>query len=263
MNRFHLAVGLLIVGCLGLVVAAGSGWFSNANEPIRIAEKTPVENKPDKKPQRVPSDDEIKIGGVIRPKTDVVAPIRDNQDVSERQPLFNVGHTPSIDPEESVYTKSVYSAAMNPDEKLGHRLTPLQPAPKFDPEEYSKDPESYLNEVAPGRIFDVLPYSKETPRIRRGGKARFQVLQGESAVIRAESEKGMPVSFYSSRLGRFNGGLSAITVAADDNGVAEVTFQTTPGMFGDVDIVATSPVRSGKARYVVEVRLPDDKIRKN
>ena len=213
--------------------------------------------------RRIPSEDEVEIGGVIRPKQDVQGPKRrTTADSANRKPLLDVGYTPRIDPRESVHTRAVYEAVHDMSRQLNYRLTPFHPAPKFDRQTYLEDPEAYLSDIAPGRVFDVLPYSPDTPRIRRASSARQKVLQGESVVLKATTEPGMPVSFYSNRLGRFDDGLSAITVAADDQGVARTTFTTTPGMYGDVNIVATSPVRSGKAWYLVEVNLPANRIRK-
>lgn len=262
MKSRYLIAGTIAIA--GVVVLLGTcrQWLGGTDQIQGVAESAKAV-KPDSETtrnRRVPGENEVEIGGVVRPRRDVVGPQRDPRGFSDR-PIFNIGQSPLINTRENVYTRSVLEAATDPTGELAYRLTPFVPAPKFNREEYLKNPDAYLNEVVPGRVFDVLPYSEDNPRIQRASDSHQTVLQGESVILRAETEPAMPVSFYSTRLGRFNGGLSTITVAANEDGIAEVSFETTGGMFGEAEIVATSPVRSGKLRYFVDVRLPSSGIR--
>lgn len=257
---FVLIVGLIVL--VGLVAIALIGRQNPAGIGGQLVGGRGSEAVEDPQPQLVP-DGFVEIGGVVRPRSDVEPQKPEVEDQSFQKPVLDIGHTPLIKKDETVYSRSVAEALGDKSGKLAHRLTPFVAAPKFDEQQFLEDPEAYANEVVPGRIFDILPASPDTPSIRRVGSARFEVIQGESVILRAQSEALRPVTFYSGKFGRFNDGLSTITVIADEDGVAEVRFMTTPGMMGDVDIVATSPVRSGRARYVVEVRLPADRVRGN
>ena len=57
--------------------------------------------------------------------------------------------------------------------------------------------------------------------------------------------------------GGFENLLTAQTVQANAQGIAEVTFEATPGTIEDVNILAGSPVASGQVKFVVNVQMPD------
>ena len=257
-------IGIVAAVLVILVALAGinRGWFDFLQPaPDRLAGRSDDDTARDQKPGDASSDKAsvdkegfVEIGGVLRPKSDLEAPENSSRPDAPTS-LPKVGSTPLVDPDSSPQARSVAEAFKDPE--LHYRLSAMIAAPKFDREAYEKDPDSYLNEVAPGRIRDRLPAAADTPTIRRTSGFRTKVLQGESVVLRAETEPGMPVTFYSGRLGSFEGGLSTVTVRADEQGIAQAHFTATTGTYGEIDIVAASPVRSGLARFLVEVQLPD------
>ncbi len=253
-----LIIGILIIGT-GVLVANRLGWFAVGDQvvqnPIKFEE--PPKNEPDPIPE-----DWVEKGGVFRPKIDVTAPAKEDKPSTSIRPA--VGSLPQIPKDKTPQTKAVAEALGNrnsKDNELAYRLTRFEDAPKFDQASYDKDPQSYLDDVAPGRINDVLPASKDTPAIMRVGRYENEVLQGESAILRAKTTPFAPVTFYSSRGGSINGGVATATVPSNEEGVAEVKFTATTGMIGELDIVAASPKTSGRARYLLNVivpRLPAD-----
>ena len=252
-KTYYLLIGFLIVGGGVLIIAATGNWRTrnakreSAPDSVTLRQKKHVEEIPP---------GYVKYGGVIRPKHDVVASKKRNKQAPRRKPLIAVGTIPSLKKNKNVYTRSVTEAIESRSRKLAYRLTPFVAAPKFDRKAYAANPEKYLNEIAPGRIHDVLPASRKTAATRRVGKYRHQVVQGEIVILKAKTDPEMPVTFYSNRFGSFNGGVSTITIAANRDGIARVEFKTTSGMYGEVDILAASPVRSGRARYLVDIVLP-------
>lgn len=248
-------IGILAVGGTMLLVVTNNSRRANSNSGESGLNSEISSAQTETASEAIP-ENYIKFGGVVRPKRDVVPAKKHSNLELNREPLIPVGTIPSLKKDKNVYTQSVAQAIESNDQDLAYRLTPFKAAPKFDHGAYLADPESYLNEIAPGRIYDVLPDSFETPATRRVGRYRYKVLQGETIILRAKTEPEMPVTFYSSRLGSFNGGVSTVTVAADEQGIAQAEFKTTTGMYGEIDIVAASPVRSGQARYLVDVRLP-------
>ena len=63
-----------------------------------------------------------------------------------------------------------------------------------------------------------------------------------------------PVTFTSFDGGAFQNLLTSITVQADERGLASAQMTGTTGVLGDVHILAGSPVDSGQARFVVNVK---------
>jgi hypothetical protein len=66
----------------------------------------------------------------------------------------------------------------------------------------------------------------------------------------------MPCTFSSFDLGHFQNQLTSVSVAANDQGVAEVDFFGAPGTINEVKILASSPVTSGQIRFIVNVKKP-------
>jgi len=61
------------------------------------------------------------------------------------------------------------------------------------------------------------------------------------------------VTFTSTNLGAFENRLPSITVAANQDGVAEAAFTGISGTIGKVPILASSPEASGRLRFIVSV----------
>ena len=197
----------------------------------------------------------IKHGGVIRPKQDVFGP-KDRKRRPSRKPV-NIGLTPVVNRNTNANTKSLAKTENDP--KLAKNRSMLQVPEPFDREAYLKDPKSYLDEVVAGRIWQPAKPSRDTASIRRIGNYRHQLLRGESITLRVKVEPGMPVHFASERLGQFENRLPTITVQADEKGRASAKFTISGGTRDFIDLVASSPVHSGYARWLVEISQPQKK----
>ena len=64
----------------------------------------------------------------------------------------------------------------------------------------------------------------------------------------------MPVTFTSFDLGAFQNKLTSITVQADIDGFAEVTFIATEGTIADCKILASCPETSGRIKFIVNIQ---------
>ena len=82
------------------------------------------------------------------------------------------------------------------------------------------------------------------------------LVRGETAIFRAKTLPEMPVTFYSAKLGEFQNRLNAVSVVANEEGIAEASFKASGGTHGRINVIASSPVTSGQARYLVKVKLP-------
>ena len=197
----------------------------------------------------------VMIGGVQRPKTDVEPKFRDAIEIGENPAMeMNYGVTPMVKPDANPQAASVAEALAS--KTHPERLTPAILPAAFDPEKYQADPQTYINTIEPGRVFQpaqpgegVFPLRTLTPRLVRSE-------QGQSVPLRVRATPGAPVTFTSFDLGQFENELNSITVQADGNGIATVRFTGSGGTINDVNILAASPVNSGQAKFVVNVNLP-------
>lgn len=244
----------LVVGAGVLVWGAGQSWFQVERDPVTIKTK---QKGPDEKVKKreIPDDYEV-IGDVARPLSDVKKIV--DKEVKPATNRLDPGVVPRVKKTTNLYTKSVAEAIGKPE--LAHRLSALISPPKFDLETYQANPEKYLTTIEPGRVNQFLPSSEEVVPIKRTSRYFSRVLQGEKVILTANAEANMPVTFYSPRLGQFQNQLSTITVAANDEGVARAEFKASSGTRGDIEIFASSPVHSGRARYLVQVQLPEQQV---
>ena len=127
---------------------------------------------------------------------------------------------------------------------------------QFDEERYFDDPEDYISRIEPGRVFQPKQPGRNVQRIDIVGKNAFSMIRNETVSFRVRAISNAPVSFTSFDLGTFENGLSAITVKADGDGIAEVQFKAGNGSFNQVNILAASPMTSGQAKYIVTVEMP-------
>jgi hypothetical protein len=242
---------VLVVG----VLAYETWRVREATKPI--AKDLPADSSRIEKAQEIPPreypEDYIEVGGVKRPKRDVESPV--NPIANDSGTLTKVGVTPRIAKDTNPHTKSVAEAIGNP--ALAHRLSVMIPAPEFDLEAYRAAPEDYLNVVEPGRINQYLQPAEGLVAIRRTSKYFHEVLQGETVVLEAKVSEDHPVTFYSNRLGMFQNKLPTITVAPDSNGIARAEFLVSAGTQGDIEVFAASPMHSGRARFLINVVLPE------
>ena len=69
-----------------------------------------------------------------------------------------------------------------------------------------------------------------------------------------------PGTFTSFDLGAFENQFPSITVEANRAGIAATKFTGTPGTVNNVDILASSPMTSGRLRFIVRVILPPEDL---
>ncbi len=207
-----------------------------------------------------PHDGWVKVGGVWRPPTDVQSALPQEDQpapsADKRKSLFrDPGRSPRVALDANPQVASVVEALRSREHP--ERLTSFQRPLPFDLAAFQADPEKYLNTVEPGRVYQAAPAGEGVQRILRLSPRYRRVLQGETVTLQAKADPHVPVTFFSARLGQFSNQLTAITVRADAEGVAETQFTATPGTRGDIDILAASPTNSHQARFVINVRLPE------
>ncbi len=208
---------------------------------------------------------DVTSGGIVRPKTDVMV----RGDVSEvvqqvremQEASWPTGSIEDHLDELPVLDKSMNANVKNTIEAIEtgthpERLTPVILPKKFDLAAYKANPQAYLDVVEPGRVFQSAQPGRGVPTIG-SGSSMFQTLkQGEAVRLRVLTEPGAPVSWTSFDLGAFDNHLPLITKAANEEGWAEATFTATTGTTGTVNILAASPVASGRVEYVVTIQEP-------
>ncbi len=147
------------------------------------------------------------------------------------------------------------------DEGRTSELSILLPSERFNQVEYEKEPEKWLKTVAAGRAFQCAQPGPEIPQLKCEGSWLRQVRTGEELrlAVKAAGAAGAPISFVSLDLGGFkeSGGLSALTLKSDENGLATATFVASPGCRNSVNILAGCPLASGQAHFKVVVEGVD------
>lgn len=84
-----------------------------------------------------------------------------------------------------------------------------------------------------------------------------EIPQGASIRLEVQGRPEAPVTFTSFDLGAFQNQLTSITVAADEQGIAQAEFTGTPGTVEDVNILVGSPMASGQVQFRVRVLPPN------
>jgi len=164
---------------------------------------------------------------------------------------FDYGRTTPVKGDANAQVRSVAEALRDKDHP--ERLSALLPIKPFDPKSYKEDAKAYLNTIEPGRCFQSAQPGNDVPQLRPLSPQFQNVAQGQSVTLRVQVAPKAPCSFTSFDLGKFQNELTAITVEADEKGVAETKFFGTPGTINEVNIVAASPTSSGQARFMVNV----------
>lgn len=133
------------------------------------------------------------------------------------------------------------------------RLSALVPPPPFSLIAYQKDPAAYLNQVVPGRAFQSAQPAPGVPELQPVTPAPKPLDPGQSVTLSVRTAPHGVTSWTSMDLGSFPNGLTAISVAADANGLASTTFSASPGVSGRVQVLAGSPMASGQVSYRIIV----------
>ena len=249
-RTFTLICLIAILVVLSAITATSRNWLSRSRQADRRGDQvTSLRHQATK----INRKNWRKMGGIDRPPVDFA---KQSQPIPENSasPFSKAGFSPKLPVNLNANTRSIAEAASTG--KFPERLSVMVEPPKFNKKEFSKSPQKYLDVVQPGRVFQVLPKGPDVKPIGEVGEQYFELIQGEMAVLKAKADPGMPVTFYSGRLGQFENGLTSQTLLADENGVATAKFKASTGTHGDIDIIAGSPTRSGNARYLVKVILP-------
>lgn len=166
--------------------------------------------------------------------------------------MLSYGTMPAIDPQTHPQAASVVEAMKTG--KYPERLSPIILPKAFNVEEYRKDPSTILNISAPGRVFQPAQPSDKTPPIRRITPMSHRMKQGDRLVLAVQVPAGDPVTWTSMDGGRFvETTLPTVTVAANDQGVAQATFEATTGIIDRVNILCSCLTTSGQLRYSIWV----------
>lgn len=206
----------------------------------------------------------VDVGGVRRPASDVSKvgsrtrqQSRDDKLPDERadEPL-PYGATPQLDPAASSTLTATFEA-LNEGAATKHpeRVNPFLSPPRFDLQAYRTDPEAYLSIVEPGRVWQSAQPADGVPVIRRISPRKHTLRQGESVRLQVKVAPNAPVTFTAFDLGAFDNGLTSISVAANADGIAEAAYTATPGTIALGNILASSPLASGRTKFQTEVYL--------
>ena len=163
----------------------------------------------------------------------------------------NYGMTEGVDPKLNAQVASVAEALKNT--KYPERLSPLIQPKLFDRAQFEKDPQAYLNVIEPGRVFQSKNPDAGVVAIQRISEAFVTITQNEKTVLKVKGLPNLPVSFTSFDLGAFQNKLTAITVQADKDGIAEATFIGTEGTIADCNILCSCPETSGRIKFVITI----------
>jgi len=194
------------------------------------------------------------VGGVYRPESDVNFAKRDETRKMKRKPLIDPGLSPAVQPDANPQVASVYEALKS--RKNPERFSSFVRPPEFDRTAYKADPDTYINTIEPGRVFQSAQPGPDIKRIQ-AVSARYQrVTQGEQVPMVVQATPDAPVTFTSFNLGHFENQLTSITVKADAEGKAAARYTAAKGTVNDVSILAASPMTSAQAEFRLLVKLP-------
>ena len=244
------AICVLVVG-LGVITFGNKfGWLEKPEVAQAGADSTPEDTRPNSPSTR---SDGNTPGKPVSTSSESVMPDLGPALQQAKRLRPDPGRSPVVNANANPNTRYLAQHIDDP-EHPEVRSVMFQPEP-FDRASYEADPQAYLDRFEPGRIWQASD-SEAAPHVKRVGSFYRRLLQGESTRLQARTEPGMPVTFYSGQLGQFANELSAVTVQADDQGVAETTYTATGGTHGEIVILASSPVAQGQTRFVVKVDLP-------
>ena len=262
-NRTLVTLTLLAAVFCTVVVATIKNW--NDREPIALSEsladpskskaKPPVQKKPLNEVLGLKSDEMVEVGGILRPKRDMNF-TKQKQPKNSVSPLPNPGKAPFLQGDENPQVAGLF-AELQQEQPLAAAQSVLFAPEPFDLASYQKDPETYLNKIRPGRVFQSAQPGPESQPIEPIGKTYQEVIQGERVVLQVKAKPSMPVTFHTQQLGEFENRLKTISVAANEEGVAEVKYLAGPGTIGLINILAASPVHAEDVHFMVDVALPD------
>jgi hypothetical protein len=238
-----------------VVVAIAALWFTRPITPTQVADlSTPpvIKEKGSEVSVSTPPDGWIEMGGVFRPESDVQLDTRKSDDSGFPNKVLH-GFSPPVSPVANKQVESVYASLK--DRKNPRAFSSFEMANEFDLEAFKSDPDAYLNEIEPSRVFSPAQPGEGVSVLSSAGPSYHQVVQGESVILAVQAVEGAPVSLTSFDLGSFENELTSITVKADENGVARAKFTATGGTINEVKILAASPMTTGQVKFTVNVQI--------
>jgi len=258
----YFAIGLLLVVVLGAFVLPGREFASvqfwtpaSTTEASIDSERSIPLNRSSTPSRRSLQDDEVQMGGLVRKSWEVDSPQQpSNKSVAETEPEEPDYGTVQPLPLENPAVQSMIAATES--NERPERLSPVIKPTPFDLQKFEQDPESYLHDLQPGRVFDTAQPGPDVRPLQRESPYFQQVVQGSSVTLQVNAPPGSLVTFHSFDLGEFSNHLTTQNVIANDQGVAEVEFFGSPGTAADVNILAGGPMTSGRVRFRVRV-LPN------
>ncbi len=234
------------------------GLFEPAPVAIQGPEKKPRAAESLADALGVDEEDMAEVGGVMRPARDVGNEAKTDSLAARDKYLASLsdpGPVLGVPRDASPSVSALYDELTGEEDVPAARSVIFAPE-AFDLESYRADPESWLVKVRPGRALQAKePGPNVDPLIPVGAMYR-DILQGESVILQVELEPQMPVTFHA-HLGQFENQLKTISVAASDEGIAQVVYKAVSGVKGPIRIAAASPVHSGRLSYIVQVNLPE------
>lgn len=130
---------------------------------------------------------------------------------------------------------------------------PLTPAEPFNAATFAASPERYLERIEPQRVWEMAPAGPDTPALSARGDVNQTATANTPVTLAAVTTAHMPVTFASLDGGVFGNGSACVSVRADEQGLARVTFTPSP-LIPHTRILAASPVASGMVVYRVDVK---------
>lgn len=187
--------------------------------------------------------DRITIGGIARPKTDVLP--RTQPAPAAQGALKKVeGAAPPLNGKENSQVEQV-SQALASGENPERYSSFIVPA-SFSLEAFTASPAEYATEYAktiePGRAFVCAQPSEGIGVLRAKGPRLHRLKQGESVRLQVHATPYAPVTFTSFDAGQFSNLLSSITIVAGEDGIASAEFTASSGTKRQVRILTASPV---------------------
>lgn len=277
-----LSVAMLVIGAGVLVWSAG--WLARGGDngkgpAVSTSDDSAAKSNETLSPEQakeelakslgVDKDGFVKVGDIERPARDIAfGASASKQRQTKKSPLPDPGRAPFLKGNENSQVAGLMQEVTQAEgaapqdivknrELRAAKSSLFLPEP-FDAKKYAENPEAYLNQIRPGRVFQPAQPGPDVTRLTALSKPFVKVLQSESVQLRVKADPGAPVAFHTSQTGNFENLLKSITVAANDEGIASATFTLGPGTLGLVDVLAASPVHSDQVRFTFKVELPEN-----
>lgn len=212
----------------------------------------------------------MNVGGVERPRSDVLAGGKRSEELASTQFEFDIeskveppadavfpyGRTPLVDPATNASTQMVFDILQSKDAERIDQLSPYAQIEPFDLDKYRANPSDYLAQIVPARVWQAAQPGEGVPRLAAVSSQHLEMVQGEAVQLQVKTAPHSPATFYAFDLGAFQNSLPVITVESDDNGVATAIYTSTPGTINLSRVLASSPTASGNKEFDILISLP-------